>query len=201
MATRNWPAGRAFEARRFVFGGRTPKSVFRGFFTGQAQSVGHLGDRLRATVTLAKCEPIEAARREAYFMEVSNTGDWVRLFHMQRPEPNGTMRGTPTAAVAALAGARSLTLQTTAGATLAPGDPIGLPGQLLLTGSDGSVANGSGVMVVPLAFPLRANVALGAAVIWQAPTTTFELVDDSVDFAYGRQAWQDEIELSFLEAY
>lgn len=201
MATLDWPLGRAFEPRRFVFGARTPKSAFTGFFTGQTQSISHLADRLRATVTLAKCEPVEAARREAFFMELASAGHWVRLGHLQRPEPLGSLRGAPTVAVGTADGGRAITVQSVAGATLAPGDPLGVPGQLLLTGYAGAVANGGGLLVVPLVLPLRVDVAVGAAVTWQAPTTTFQLAADSLDFAYGRQAWQDELELSFVEVY
>lgn len=201
MATLDWPLGRAFEPRRFVFGARTPKSAFSGFFTGQTQSISHLGDRLRATVTLAKCEPVEAARREAFFMELASAGHWVRLGHLQRPEPIGTLRGAPTVAAPAAAGSRSITVQGVVGANLAGGDPLGVPGQLLLTGHAGVFANGAGQLVVPLVLPLRVSVAAGAAVTWQAPTTTFQLATAGLEFAYGRQAWQDEVELSFVEVY
>lgn len=201
MATLDWPAGRAFEPRRFVFGGRTSRSAFTSFFTGQTQSVSHLADRLRAVVTLARCEPVEAGRREAFFLEACSAGHWLRLGHLQRPEPNGSLRGLPVIAASAAPGVRAVTVQTTPGATLAAGDVLGAAGQLLLTGFVGAVADGSGLMSVPLALPLRAPVVAGAAVTWAAPTTTFQIVEQSIDFGYGRQAWQDEIEVTLLEVY
>lgn len=199
MATLDWPLGRAFGPRHFTFGVRPSKSVFSGFFTRNVQSVSHLADRMVATVVLSKCEPVEGARREAFFMEVAEAGHWVRLSHLQRPEPNGTMRGTPTVLSSAAAGVRSITLQTTPGATLLAGDPLGVAQQLLLVGYAGAVANGAGQMTVPLALPTRKTATAGAGVAWAAPTGVFQLLTDAPMFGYGRQAWQDELELQFLE--
>jgi hypothetical protein len=201
MATLNWPAGRAFGARHYSFGVSTPKSAFAGFFTGQSQSISHLADRLRCTVLMPKCEPVDAARREAFFMEVGSAGHWVRMGHLQRTEPAGTLRGTPTLVANALAGARSISIQSVVNATLLGGDPLGAGGQLLFVGHAGAVADGIGVLVVPLVLPLRAALVEGAAVAWAAPTTTFQLVTDLALFRYGRARWAEELELEFAEVY
>lgn len=199
MATLDWPLGRPFGARHFAFGVRPSKSAFSGFFTRNVQSVSHLADRMLATVLLPKCEPLEGARREAFFMEVAEAGHWVRLSHLQRPEPGGTMRGTPSVLSASAAGVRSIVLQTTAGATLQAGDPIGIAQQLLLVGYAGAVADGLGQMVVPLVLPTRKPITAGAGVAWAAPTGVFQMLTDTAMFGYGRNAWQDELELRFME--
>lgn len=200
MATIDWPAGPAFQPRALRFGASTPKSGFGAFFTGQRQVISHLADRLRCTISLPPCGPDDGQRREAFFMGLVSTGDWVRLQHMHRSEPLGTLRGLPTVATAALAGARTLRLNTTPGATLEGGDLLGTGGQLVMAAYSGAVADGSGLLVLPLALPLVLPVSVGAAVLWQAPTSTFQLMLDEVGVDYGRGRWQAALELPFLQA-
>lgn len=110
MATIDWPTGRSWQPARLAFGATTPKSAWAGFFTGQSQSISHLGDRLRVELTLPPCALADAGPREAYLMSLASTGDWVRLWHMHRPQPQGDLRGTPTLYASAAAGARSIVL-------------------------------------------------------------------------------------------
>ena len=78
---------------------------------------------------------------------------------------------------------------------------LGVDGQMLIVAYAGAVANGSGLLVVPLVLPLRAAIDDAEAVTWQAPTTTFQLMTDPAELDYGRGAWQREIELSFGEVF
>ena len=87
MAILDWPTGKSWRPARMTFGASTPKSAWAGFFTGQSQSISHLGDRLRMEMTLPPCTQAEAGPREAFVMSLASTGDWVRLWHMQRPQP------------------------------------------------------------------------------------------------------------------
>lgn len=202
MSTLDWPTLRAFGTAQLRFGASTPKSSFTGFFDGQTQSISHLADRLRCTVTMPPCNAADGATREAFFMEAASAGHWLRLPHLHRREPRGSLRGTPTVASSAAAGARTLLVQTLAGVTLAAGDPLGAAsGQLLLAGYAGATANGSGVMTLPLVLPLRASLGAGTALTWSAPTATFQLATDITDFVYGRGAWQQALELQFVEVF
>lgn len=201
MATLDWPTTAAYVPREFTWGARSPKSRFVGFFTGNSQSVGHLADRLVARLVLKPASDADAAHREAFLMEAVSAGHLLRLGHLVRPVPRGTLRGTPQVGTAVLAGARQVTLQTTAGATLQAGDVLGAPQQLLIVGSAGATATGSGVATVPLALPLRLPLAGGTALTWQAPRGVFELVEQSFDFTYAGGRFQDSFSLSLLEHY
>lgn len=201
MATQDWPRLPAFQPAEMTWGARVPKSRFTGFFTNNSQTVSHLADRLAVSLRLRPCSPLEAADREAFFTGLASTGDFVRLWHMQRPVPQGSLRGLPTAAAAAAAGARQLQVQTTPAATLLSGDLLGAPGQLLPVAYGGAVADAAGVMQLPLQMPLRLPVAINAPLAWQQPTGSFELVQTSVDFTYGRGAWQQGFSVSFAERF
>jgi hypothetical protein len=195
----NWPSAAAFQPRALSFGASTPKSAFAGFFTGQIQSIGHLSDRLRCTVTLPPCNAADGQAREAFFLALASTGDWVRMHHLHRTEPLGTLRGLPTVATSALAGARTLQVQTTAGATLIGGDMLSTGNQLLMTAYAGATADGAGVIAMPLVLPLALAVSAGASVAWQAPTALFQLASDLAEVGYGRGRWQAVLDLPFVQ--
>lgn len=199
MTVRTWPTGRHWLPADLSFGASTPKSAFVGFFTGNVQSVGHLSDRLRCTLSLPPCGPAIAQQREAWILSLLSTGDFVRLQHFQRSTPLGTMRGTPTVGLAALAGARTIRIQTTAAATLVAGDMLGIGTQLLMVDYAGATANGSGVMDVPLVLPLVQAVAVSDAVTWSAPTGQFQMVADSLMLSYLGRRNQARLELSFIQ--
>ncbi len=111
MSTLDWPTGRAWMPTRLTFGASTPRSAWASFFTGQQQSISHFGDRLRIDMTLPPCTYEDAAYREAFLMQLASAGDWVRLWHMQRPVPAGDLRGSPVLAASAATGARTIQLQ------------------------------------------------------------------------------------------
>lgn len=111
MATLDWPNDRAFapvQPGGFSLTPRSPKSAWAGFYTGNRQVQGHAADRLLVNVVLPACGPEDAARREAFVGGLISTGDYVRLGHLLRPWPRGTLRGSPSVAASASAGARSL---------------------------------------------------------------------------------------------
>lgn len=197
----NWPAADAFVPRAVRFGASTPKSAFGAFFTGQVQSIGHLADRLRCTVTLPPCDPVAGQQREAFFLALASSGDWVRVQHLQRRDPLGTLRGSPTVAIAAAAGARTLQVASIVGATLTGGDIFSVGNQLLMVGYPGAVADGTGTLAVPLVLPLVLAAAAGTPVVWNQPTGVFQLPGVAgMDVDYGRGRWQGQIEINLLQA-
>ena len=201
MTTLTWPSGRAFGVQSCQVGSFSARSAFAGFFDGHVESLSHNARRLLFTLNLPPCNAADGALREAFFMGLVDSGDWVALAHPHRSEPAGTMRGTPVVETAALAGARTLRVQGIAGDTLVGGDVLGCAGQMLIVGIAGAVADGAGLLIVPLALPARAAIADAEAVTWQAPTTTFQLLADSANVGYGRGAWQLPLELRFGEVY
>jgi hypothetical protein len=201
MTTVAWPTTRAFAPTSMKIGASTPKSAWSAPFTGQTQSISHLADRLMCTISLPPCTRAEAGQREAFFMSLASKGDWVSFGLKNRPVPYGTLRGSPTAQASASAGAYTLSVQTTAGATMIGGDALGVNGQLLLTAYAGATANGSGVMSLPLVLPLRAAVSSSTALTWNAPTATWQLAADSIDFGYSSYSLQDAMQVVLREVY
>jgi len=201
MAVLNWPPGRAFIPRTLTPGVSTPKSGFRSLFTGQFQGVSHLSDRYRFSMVLPPCDAADGQYREAFFFSLISTGDWVRLPHLHRMAPLGTLRGLPTVAINVDAGARSLPIVAAPGATLLGGDVLATGNQIIMAAPAGGVANGSGVLNLPLVLPLVAPVLAGASVVWSNPTGTFQLAAvENLDVEYGRGRWQSPLELAFVQA-
>lgn len=200
-STISWPTTREFQPARMQWGVITSRTAWASVYTGQTQRVSHLADRLRVTVELPLVARDLAGRREAYFMAATSNGNWVRMWHMQRPAPIGTMRGTPTTSAAAAAGAREIAITTTAGATLAAGDVLGVANQLIQCGYEGATADGAGAMVVPLVLPLRRAISSGAAVTWDKPTGTFQILSLDPTFDYTAPQLQMGLSVDLAEVY
>lgn len=83
--------------------------------------------------------------------------------------------------------------------TAAPGDLVGVGGNLLQVGPAGAVGDLAGTITLPLVLPVRAAIAGGAAVTTRAPTGRFELLADRMDFGHGPGRWQRPLTLQFLE--
>lgn len=139
-----------------------------------ASAVDLLGDRWHMSFALPEARRIHGGAREAMLAKLRGGANWVALWHFARPVPLGTLRGTPTLAVAAAQGADQITLQTTAGATLKAGDMLGVSGLLLMCADD-CTANAGGLLVVPLTSLLRKALVPGAAVSWSRPSAYFKL--------------------------
>lgn len=195
-----WPAAAPFVPSRMTWGVLTSKTAWAAPYTGQSQSITHLADRLRVTVDLPPCTLAQAGEREAFFMAAASDGAWLRLHHMLRPQPLGTLRGTPTAGFSG-EGARTLNVVTTAGATLLAGDLLGFNDQLMQCAYGGAVANGSGAMAVPLVLPLRRFVGSGSALVWSRPTATFQVLDVQPEFAYAPGGLQEGLQVRLVEVY
>lgn len=174
----------------------TNERSFGSPFGGSEQVIDMLNDRWMASLSVPPRIFSEAGRLEAFVASFRGMNNTIALYHFLRPQPRGTMRGTPTAQAAA-AGAGALTINTTAGATLLAGDMIGVSGLLLQVAAD-AVANGSGIMAVSIVNRLRAAISGGSAVAWDKPTAPFRLA--SRPFVQFVPGYAQGVEFDFVEA-
>jgi hypothetical protein len=200
-STISWPTAAEFRPARITWAVLTSRSAWAAPYTGQTQRLTHLADRLRVTLELPLCARDLAGRREAYLMAASAAGNWIRMWHMQRPAPVGTLRGAPVAAAAAAAGAREISITTTAGATMLAGDVLGTGGQLLQCAYEGATADGAGALVMPLVLPLRRAIAGGAALEWDKPAGTFQILSMDPSFDYAAPQMQMGLTVELAEVY
>jgi hypothetical protein len=170
MATIDWPAG--IRPATFALQQRRSGLQFRSPFNGTAQAVDFVAERWVFSLLLTPRHYAEAGQVEALLFGLMGGVERVRLWHFTRPIPKGTMRGTPVLASGVSRGGTSLPLTTTTGATLKAGDMIGAGSQLFMVGAD-CTANGSGAITVPVVNRVRATIAGGAAVTWDAPKAEF----------------------------
>lgn len=200
MATLDWPTSEAFRPTAVKWGVRTPTSGWQAFYTGQSQKISHLGDRMRCSIYLPPVLRADlAGQREAFLEEVASAGHWLRLWHFARDVPAGTLRGGPVLNSLVQAAARTLLVQAAPGATLVGGDMLGCAGALLKVGAAGAVADGAGLMTVPLVLPCPLTLAAGAAVTWLRPTGNFELLQADRFADYGPARLQGPMQLDLLQ--
>jgi hypothetical protein len=200
MDIADWPTQRGFYPSSLSWDAVSPSTSWSAVYTGQTQSISHLADRLRVSVEMPAVGLEDSGPREAFFMWLKSTGNWIRARHWSRSAPKGTMRGTPTVRVAAGAGARTLEIQTTAGATLVGGDVLKV-GQQLLQARVAATANGSGHLSLPLVLPLRQPVTVGNAITWDAPTGTFQVVQADSMPTYTVDGIQLGFQVTLLEVF
>lgn len=200
-STISWPTTREFQPARMQWGVSTSRTAWASVYTGQTQRISHLADRLRVSVELPAVLRDKAGEREAYFLAASAAGNWIRVHHFQRPAPLGTLRGSPVTSASAAAGAREIAITTTAGATLLAGDVLGVANQLVQVAYGGAVADGAGAMVVPLVLPLRRALSSAAAVTWDKPTGTFQILSLDPTFDYTAPQMQQGLVIELAEVY
>jgi hypothetical protein len=56
-------------------------------------------------------------------------------------------------------------------------------------------------MSLPLVLPIRAAISSAAALTWSAPTATWQLATDLIDFGYMAPALQDGLDIPLREVY
>ena len=146
-------------------------------FGGSEQAVDLLNDRWLLSCDLAPSTLAQGAWLEAFINAMRGQSNWVALYHFARQIPRGTMRGSLTMTSAAAQGASALVVTGGAGqasTTLLAGDLIGVSGLLFMVASD-CVANGSGVITVPIVNRLRVALGSGLTVTWYRPTALFRM--------------------------
>lgn len=108
MATFDWPE--TIQPRVFTLGLQRANLVWRSPLNGTAQVVYQPGERWKASLTLPPSRRRDAGASEALLMRLAGGEDWVRLWHCARPQPRGTLRGTPVLGSSAARGDSTLSL-------------------------------------------------------------------------------------------
>lgn len=195
MTTIALPAGLC--ARDFSLALNVVQRVSSSPYSGSEQVVDLLNDRWAISMTLPARRSGDGAAVEAFIASLRGMTNTVNLWHMQRPVPRGTMRGTPLSDPG-VQGANTMVIGSmTPGATLLAGDLIGINGLLLMIAQD-SVANGLGQMTITMVNRLRKTITVGTPVIWDRPTAPFRLASSvAVQYVPG---YSPEVSLDFLEA-
>lgn len=171
MATLTYPSGIDFLPESFAMWLEPNMLASTAPLTKSVRRVRLTGSPWRMRMAFDRATPEGQAEREAFWNAVGGQENLIALYHFRRPVPRGTMRGTPTLAAVAAKGATSISIQTTAGATLLAGDMLGI-GALVQVKAP-ATANGSGLMTVTIQPKLIAQIASGTAVVWNKPTADF----------------------------
>lgn len=197
MTTVSWPATAVPSQFAMVL---VPNNrQFRSPYSQALAGVDLLGNPWRFNLSFANQARTDGTL-QALFNSLRGAVNNLALWDMNRPAPRGTMRGSPTLAASVAQGASSISLQTTAGATLITGDKIGFQ-SMLFEVADPATANGSGVATVNLTSRVRKAVSSGVAVVWDKPSTLAVLNGDGiVPVLYGING-ADGVQVEFMEAW
>ena len=179
----------AMQSRPFQLVHRTP-------YQGNEQVTDLLNDRWYVSLSIPLRTSADGAAVEAWLNKMRGMVNTAELWHMARPIPRGTMRGSPTIG-ATSQGASAFTLTTTAGATLEAGDMIGIGGELFQVAAYAQ-ADGGGTMAVTVVNKLRSAIASTTAVVWDRPKAQFRMLNmPSVNYLPG---YSTAVSLDFAES-
>ncbi len=135
-----------------------------------------------------------SGRDEAFFNRLIGGAQPVELWHFARPEPAGTMRGSPV--VNATVTQFSHTINITTTGTLLAGDMFGIGSQLFQV-ADASLVGS--VLTVTTVNRSRVQIAAGTPVVWYRPKASFVMVEDASAFVH-RAGSMSGSSFSFVEA-
>lgn len=179
MTTIALPYAGAFLAARFEMGYDANVFASQSPLDGSVQTVNVPGDRFRARLTVPATTTDSRADMEGFFASLrpsqTYSANRLQCHHLARPAPRGTVRGSPVLQASAAQLATTLSIQTSAGATLLRGDLIGIGGQAVMVTAD-ATANGSGVMSATISPGLRDSASTSAAITWDKPTFLWLIV-------------------------
>lgn len=195
MATISLPS--SFRPESFSMRMSTNQRSFSSPFGGSEQVNDLLNDRWTATVSIPRRGSDTQASIEAFLNAMRGQTNTCNLWHMQRPVPRGTMRGSPVSFGAAK-GTSIMRIGGTVGSTLLAGDLIGVDG-LLLQVAENATVGGVGYVDVTFVNRFRRTIAAGGVpVIWDRPTAAFRLMTNaSVLYQPG---YAEGVSLDFAEA-
>lgn len=182
MTTIAWPDG--LEPAQFELALRRATVQFRSPVNGAFDAVDLLAEQWEAQVTFAPQFLRASGALEAFINRLVGGATFVSMHPLHRPEPRGTLRGSPTLASGVAQFASSFTFSgASPGKTLEPGDFFGLDGQWFQVSAQ-ATASGGGSMTVSTINRARRSIAGGSAVTLVRPTATFAMVDATSKLVY-----------------
>jgi hypothetical protein len=172
MSTFTWPSAWTVDAVAFYL---LPNvRAFISQYSGAFQAVDLLGERFMMSGRLSMARLSDGGAREAFFNRLLGA-NLIAAWHLARPQPIGTQRGTPTLSADIAQGATSLPMQgLTNGATWLAGDMLGVGGQLFQIAADVTVSGTTATITI--ANRARAALSSGASVTWDKPTANWRLI-------------------------
>lgn len=198
MLTVDYPDDKHLTPDRYEFGIQGP-AVINSSPTLQSLSITPAaGARFVSTISFSQHSQAVQAKREAFALKLRGQQKLLTTWHLHRPEPRGTLRGTPTMGATAAKGAITATIACTTGETLLAGDMLMLGTQTVMVMADAVAVSSS--MSISFECPLRAAVNSGTAVVWDRPRITWVSTTPEVYVPYVGGAG-DRFALSFVEAF
>lgn len=174
---------------RVEWGQQRRDLVFDSPFASQSAEIA--APLWKVMLTPARFNRAECAEWEMLLLSMAGRQNQLALWHLDRPAPRGTLRGTMTLTGAHAAGATQITLVAAgqAAKTLLKGDHLGLGSgttrQVVKVAAD-ATSDGSGNITVTVHPALRNAFAAAAAVTWDKPKALFRRLDSASSMSHQR---------------
>lgn len=179
MSTFLLPNKRLFLPRRFDIAMRGNVSVNTSEVNGVMTTLENPGDQWIIRLEYGRhYTEVERDEQRAFFHRFRGQANVFRCWPLNRPEPRGTMRGTPFTSGITVEGSNTILVVGAAGTTLEKGDYLGVLQNTdtpqLLEVAD---TTGTGSVLVSLVAPVRRELAGNSAVTLVRPHADFLLIE------------------------
>lgn len=179
MTTLSFPSLSRAIPRSMDWALRANTQSFQSPLSGSMQTVELPGARWAASFMLENLDEADAALLQAFLAKLRGRAGRFTLHNLARPQPRGTLTGTPLVKGASQTGTTLAIDACTVGATLLAGDFFAVNGELKMVVAD-ATADGAGEMSLTFEPPLRSSPADNDALTLSSPTATFMLAGDEM---------------------
>lgn len=193
-----WPDW--LQPETFEIGLRSHVAVTSNTYTGKITTQELPGSRwiVRATFP-PSVGGDRQAEVEAFFAKVRGQANRIQMWHLKRPIPRGTLRGSPVLVTSALQGIVDIVIQGAAGSTLLPGDMIGVTTTRGVQLVQVTQASGSGNISAKISPPLKANANVGSTIYWYRPLGSFIPLSSEIMVPYGKYGVDPGVSIDLVE--
>ena len=200
MTTYTYPSTSQFRPQGFDIGLRSSVIVSTSSLNGSTQTVEISGPRWVCSLHYGSQSLGDRAAVEGFWSAVRGQVNRVSLWHLSRPAPRGTMRGSPVLTSAVAVGDTSIAITTTAYATLLSGDMIGVGAQILQVTAD-ATATAGGALTVSVSPPARSIVSGASSVVWDKPSAVFLMSQRELIMPYDGAALAAPFSVDLMEIW
>ncbi len=184
----------------FEIGLRSHVAITSNTYTGKITTQELPGSRWVVRANFPQSVGGQQAEVEALFAKLRGQANRIQMWHLKRPVPRGTMRGSPVILGARAQGLVLVSVVGPAGSTLLPGDMLGITTTEGVQVVEVVEASGVGTVTAEVSPPLKANVNAGAIVYWNRPLISFISMSSEIMVPYGRNGIDPGVTIDLVEA-
>jgi hypothetical protein len=187
MAIIDWPETLSGSVSAMRMSPRSPRRAATSPYDQSVQTVGLPGGKWRAMLEFDTRSPSQAPELQALIADLEANGNRLKLYPIERPIPNGTVRGEPKVDGAGQTGRTIAIKDCQPGSDFRVGDYLWFGNQLFMV-THRCVAGPDGRMQLKVNFPVLTATINNAPIQWDRPAPLW-ILDPESEVGWRRSQW------------